>query len=141
MATADGERRRTLWLAVACALLVLAIAQGDEHRRYERARAAYVDALSNRAAASAAYLDRVSEFLGKPKEQRGAMPPPPPNVAQPAPPEPVRDRYLFVARIRQTLCFGAFAAAAAMLAVWGLSSPEVARRHGRFVAEMILALA
>jgi hypothetical protein len=141
MATDDRDRRRTLWLALLCALLILAIAQIDEHRRYERAQAAYLDLLSKRAAASAAYFNQVSEFLSKPKETRGEMPPPPPLVAQHTPPEPRRDRYIFVARIRQALCFGAFAVAAAMPAVWGLSAAGFRRRHRRLIAETMLALA
>jgi hypothetical protein len=141
MATDDRDRRRTIWLALLCAVLILAIAQIDEHRRYERAQAAYLDVLSKRAAASAAYLDQVSEFLSKPKETRGEMPPPPPNVAQRTPTGPPRDRYIFVARIRQALCLAAFAVAAAMPGVWGLSSPQFRRRHGQLIAEMMLALA
>src|SRR5437762_4417891 len=141
MTTSDRDCRRTMWLALLCALLILAIAQVDEHRRFQRVQDAYVQQLSTRAAASAAYLDRVSEFLSKPPETRGEMPLPPPNVAQHAPPEPRRDRYMLVARIRQGLCFGAFAFAAAMPAVWGLSSADFRRRHLRLMAEAMLALA
>ena len=141
MATADRDRRRTLWLVLASALLILAIAQIDEHRRFGRVQDAYMRLLSARAAQSAAYLDQVSEFLSKPPETRGEMPSPPPIVAKPTPPQPPRENYMLIARIRQSLCFGAFAIAAALPFVWAMSTREFARRNARFIAEAMLALA
>jgi MFS family permease len=137
----DRERRRTLWLALLCALLILAIAQFDEHRRYRRAQDAYLQQLAARAAQSSAYLDQLNEFLSKPAETRGAMPLPPPQVAQRTPPEPPRSRYMLVARIRQAVCVGAFAVAAAMPVVWLMSTEELRRQHRRLIAETMLALA
>jgi hypothetical protein len=121
--------------------MIVAIAQLDEHRRYRRAQEAYLRQLTTRAAQSAAYLDQLNEFLSRPAGTRGAMPMPPPQVAQRTPPEPPRSRYLLVARIRQALCFGAFAVAAAMPVVWILSSDEFRREHRRLIAEAMLALA
>ena len=141
MATADRDRRRTLWLVLASALLILAIAQVDEHRRFGRVQDAYMRLLSTRAAQSAAYLDQVSEHLSKPPATRGEMPPPPPIVAKPMPPEPPRAKYMLVARIRQSLCFGAFAIAAALPFAWAMSTREFARANMRFMAEAMLALA
>ena len=138
---ADRDRRRTLWLVLASALLILAIAQIDEHRRFGRVQDAYLQQLTTRAAQSAAYLDQVSEFLSKPPETRGQMPLPPPIVARPMPPQPPRDKYILVARIRQSLCFGAFAIAAALPAARALSTRDFARRHARLIAEAMLGLA
>ena len=141
METADRDRRRrTLWLALVCGLLILAIAQVDEHRRYRRALDGYQQRLAARAAQSAAYLDQLNEFVGQPADARGAMPVPPPLVAQRTPPEPPRSRYMLVARIRQAACIGAFAVAAAMPFVWLMSGDETRRRHQRFMAETMLAL-
>jgi len=137
----DRDRRRTLWLALLCGLLILAVAQLDEHRRYRRVQAAYIQQLSARAAQSAAYLDQLNEFLSRSPDTRGQMPMPPPQVAQRTPPEPPRARYLLVARIRQSLCFGAFAVAAAMPFVFVMSGGEFRHRHRRLIAETMLALA
>jgi MFS family permease len=137
----DHDRRRTLWLALLCGLMVLAIAQLDEYRRYRRAREAYIKQLTARTAQSAAYLDQLNEFLSKPPDARGAMPMPPPQVAQRTPPEPPRARYMLVARVRQGVCFGAFAVAAAMPFVWLMSSEAFRGRHRRLIAEAMLALA
>ena len=121
--------------------MILAIAQVDEHRRYRRAQEAYIKQLTARAAESAAYLDQLNEFLSQPANARGAMPMPPPQVTQRTPPEPPRTRYMLVARIRQGVCFGAFAVAAAMPFVWLMSTEELRRRHRRLIAETMLALA
>ena len=51
----DRDRRRTLWLALSAALLILAIAQLDEHRRFGARQEAYIKQLAARAAQSAAY--------------------------------------------------------------------------------------
>jgi MFS family permease len=137
----DRDRRRTLWLALLCGLMIVAVAQLDEHRRYRRAQEAYVRVLTARAAESAAYLDQLNEFLSKPSDARGAMPMPPPQVAQRTPPQPPSARYMLVARIRQAVCFGAFAVAAAMPVVWIMSTQDFRRRHRRLIADAMLALA
>jgi hypothetical protein len=137
----DRERRRTPWLTLLCGLLILAIAQLDEHRRYRRAQDAYIKQLTARAAQSAAYLDQVNAFLSQPADTRGAMPMPPPQLAQRTPPEPPRARYMLVARTRQGVCFAAFAVAAAMPVVWAMATTPFRRRHRRLIAETMLALA
>jgi hypothetical protein len=48
---------------------------------------------------------------------------------------------MLVARIRQGLCFGAFAVAAALPIVWAMSSRVFARRNRRMIAEAMLSLA
>ena len=130
-----------MWLALVGALLILAIAQVDEQRRFRRVQDAYVQKLTMRAAQSAAYLDQIAELQRRPAETRGPMPMPPPLVAQRAPPEPRWETYTLIARIRQALCIGAFTVAAAMPTVWLMSTREFARRHRRMMAEAMLALA
>jgi len=124
-----------------CALLVLATAQADEHRRFRRAQEAYVKLLEARAAESAAYLHRVSEYLNKPAEERATMPMPPPHFPEKTPPGPRADRYMLVARIRQSASIAAFAVAAALPIAWAMSTRDFARRHRRLMAETMLALA
>src|SRR5688500_16121118 len=101
----------------------------------------YVEQHTTLAAQSAAYLDQLNEFLSKPLDTRGAMPVPPAQVAAKAPPEPRRERYMFVARVRQALALGAFAVAAAMPVVWAMATTDFARRNRRLMAEATLALA
>ncbi len=97
--------------------------------------------LELRAAQSAAYLSQMSDFLSKPPEARATLPLPSAHMPEKTPPEPRADQYLLIARIRQGLCFGAFAVAAALPFLWTMSPREFARRHRRMIAEAMLGLA
>ena len=135
------DRRRTLWLALLSALLVLAIAQVDEHRRFRRASDAYVKQLASRAAQAMAYVDQLNAYLAKPPDERAAAPLPPPHFPEKAPPAPPAEKYMLIARIRRAVCTAAFAVAAALPVAWAMSTAEFARRNRRLIAEATLALA
>jgi hypothetical protein len=141
METTDRDRRSTVWLAMISVLLVLAIAQLDEHRRFRRVQDAYIRALALRAAQSTAYVDQLNQFLATPAEERANLPMPPPHFPEKAPPEPRAADYMLVARVRQALCLGAFAVAAALPVVWAMAAPDFRRRNRRLIAEAMLALA
>jgi hypothetical protein len=65
----DRDRRRTLWFAVTGALVILAIAQLDEHRRYQAAEARYTREMERRSLQASAYLDQLKAQLSSGKQE------------------------------------------------------------------------
>ena len=136
------DRRRTLWLALISALLILATAQLDEHKRFRRAQDAHLRLIAQRTLEATAQLEQMNEFLRQQSEGATNLPPPPPpHIPHKVPPAPRAQDYMFIARIRQAVCIAAFAVAAAMPVVWAMSTHEFAQRNRRLIADATLALA
>ena len=129
----SGQHRRTLWYALGGLLLILAIAQADEHRRFEAAQKKYRDIFAARVAEIKAVMEQHRELLRSrqaiPETRFAALPPP-----------PSPDR-LLIRRLRRSFCLTAFALATSMPFVWLLSSSNYAWRNRRLIAEVMLTLA
>ncbi|MEA2735836.1 MAG: hypothetical protein QOE14_2287 [Humisphaera sp.] len=128
-----------MWFTVGGLLLILAIAQYDERRRFLKRQNAYEQKLMELAHARIVYTLQVQEYIAALRAGRPAVKPAAFNP--PLPPAPTPPDQLLIRRVRHALCIGAFAVAAAMLIVWLLAAADVARRNRRLIAETMLAMA
>src|SRR5687767_1286405 len=133
------RRRRLLWINVVAALLIIAIAQYDDHRRFLAAQITYEKGVTDLTLARFNYQREAAEYLYERKRNPAATKPAPFNPA--APPAPLVPEQRLVRRIRHALCLGAFAVAAVMPVVWFAGDAGLARRNRRLTADSALALA
>jgi len=132
-----ARRRRTIWSVAAGLLIILAIAQVDERRRYARALALRETWLASKLKAQQSLLGMIES--GSIPDKRSDLWA---RASAPAPFSPVQTGdFSLVNRLRRAVSLGAFAVCVQLLGLWVVGSRDFVRRHERLIAEAMLASA
>jgi hypothetical protein len=124
-----------IWSAAACAMIVIALAQLDEHRRYRAALSRHATEVTHALAERSAQSAAMEQYLRG--ERRLTQEP----VVSAIPPPPPIERYQVVSRVRRGVGIAAFAMCGSLGAALLVGGADFARKHGQFVAHAMLALA